>query len=208
MSDVFRFRIAEQGSPDLDRWLELRTTLYLESGLINDDQVDANGMYVDQYDDYSTHLLASDDAGVDIGCCRIIEPQGDQTLPVTDLFGIEPLPRSYEASGVAVLPRYRKALVSLGMYRAIADLADQKGYEYSYSIVEEPVLAALRGLGYPIRVLSEPLFVFNAPNVAAVIDRNETLAAMEKFDSALSSLFLRYYRKPFEWSLTESDLAP
>ena len=205
---MFRFRIAENGSPDLDRWLELRTTLYMESGLINSDQIDAGGRYVDQYDDYSTHLLASDDAGADIGCCRIIEPHGDQTLPVTDLFGIEPLHRSYEGSGVAVVPRHRKALVSLGMYRAMAELADQKGYEYSYSIVEEPVLAALRRLGYPIQVLSEPRFVFNAPNVAAVIDRNETLASMEKSDSALSSLVLRYYRKPFEWSLTESDLTP
>ena len=206
MSDVFRFRIAENGSPDLDRWLELRTTLYTESGLINSDQIDANGRYVDQYDDYSTHLLASDDAGVDIGCCRIIEPQGDQTLPITDLFGIEPLPRSYEGSGVAVLPRYRKALVSLGMYRAIAELADQKGYEYSYSIIEEPVLAALRRLGYPIQVLSEPLFVFNAPNVAAVIKRSGTLASMENNEGELSSIVLRYYRKPFEWSLTGSDL--
>jgi len=203
---VFRFRIAENGSPDLDRWLELRTTLYMESGLINRDQIDAGGRYVDQYDDYSTHLLASDDAGVDIGCCRIIEPQGDQTLPITDLFGIEPLPRSYEGSGVAVSPRYRKALVSLGMYRAIADLADQKGYEFSYSILEEPVLASLRRLGYPIQVLSEPLFVFNAPNVAAVINRSDMLASMETSEGALSSIMLRYYRKPFEWSLTEGDL--
>ncbi len=204
---MFRFRIAENGSPDLDRWLELRTTLYTESGLINSDQIDANGRYVDEYDDYSTHLLASDDTGVDIGCCRIIEPQGDQTLPITDLFGIEPHPRSYEGSGVAVLPRYRKALVSLGMYRAIAELADQRGYEYSYSILEEPVLAALRRLGYPIQVLSEPMFVFNAPNVAAVIKRSEMLASMENSDGELSSIVLRYYRKPFEWSLTESDLA-
>jgi N-acyl-L-homoserine lactone synthetase len=208
MSDVFRFRIAENGSPDLDRWLDLRTTLYLESGLIDSNEVDdAAGMYVDEYDDYSTHLLASDDAGVDIGCCRIIEPQDDQTLPVTDLFGIEPLPRSYEGSGVAVAPQHRKELVSLGLYRAISELADQKGYEYSYSIIEEPAVAALRRLGYPIEVLSEPRFVFNAPNVAAVIDRNEMLASMESSDSALSSLVQRYYRKPFEWSLAESDLA-
>ena len=136
----------------------------------------------------------------------MIEPQGDQTLPVTDLFGIDPVHRSFEGSGVAVLPRLRKSMMSLGLYRAMAYVGDQRGYEYSYSIIEAPVLASLLRLGYPLRVLSEPRFVFNAPNVAAIMDRTEILRSLERIDA--SSLVLRYYRKPFEWSLTEKDLTP
>jgi N-acyl-L-homoserine lactone synthetase len=206
---MFRFRIAERGSADFSAWLRLRTDLYLDTGLVTSDDLDeASGVYTDSYDDHSTHLLASDDDGVDIGTCRMIETYGDQTLPVTDLFGVERRPHSYEGSGVAVLPRLRKSMVSLGMYRAMAELADQRGYEYSYSIVEEPVLAYLHRLGYPLQVLSESRFVFNAANVATVIDRRELLPSFEKSDHELSAIVLRYYRKPFEWSLTESDLTP
>ncbi|MGA9103141.1 hypothetical protein [Aeromicrobium sp.] len=204
---MFRIRIAELGTPDFTAWLRLRTDLYLDTGLITLDDLDGpSALYTDTYDDYSTHLLASDDDGVDVGCCRMIEPQGDQTLPVTDLFGIDPVHRSFEGSGVAVLPRLRKSMMSLGLYRAMAYVGDQRGYEYSYSIIEAPVLASLLRLGYPLRVLSEPRFVFNAPNVAAIMDRTEILRSLERIDA--SSLVLRYYRKPFEWSLTEKDLTP
>lgn len=206
---MFSYRIAEPGSADLDRWYRLRTDLYLSSGLIAPDDVEAaSGVYRDVYDEYSTFILAADHAGVDIGCCRMIEGSAGRPLPVQDLFGIEPLPHSYEGSGVAVAPEHRKGLVSLGLYRAMAALADERGYEYAYSIVEPPYLAFLCELGYPYEALSEPRTVFNAPNVAGVIRRSDTMAAMEAAEGPFAAILLRYYRKPFDWTLTQPDLEP
>jgi len=206
---MFRFRVAEPGSADFDVWLRLRTELYLDAGLINPEDVDATtGLYRDAYSEHATHLLASDDEGDDIACCRMIESGDGRTLPVADLFGVECHPRSYEASGLAVVPRHRDAFVFVGFYRAMTELADQAGHEYCYSIVEEPTPAALQRFGYPIRVLTEPLFVFNAPNVATVIARQEIRAWMEQADDPRASAMARYYRKPFEWTLTREDLAP
>ena len=56
------------GTPDFTAWLRLRTDLYLDTGLITLDDLDGpSALYTDTYDDYSTHLLASDDDGVDVG---------------------------------------------------------------------------------------------------------------------------------------------
>ena len=204
---MFRFRIAEPGTDDLETWHRLRTHLYLEASLISPEDVDpASGLFTDQYDDYSTHLLATDDDGVDIGCCRMIDGGLDRTLPVTDLFGVERLPHSYESSGTAVAPTHRRTLVSLGLYRAMSALADERGYEYGYAIVEPPYLASLQGLGYPYEAISEPRHVFGFPNVAAVFRRRDLLPSMAAADGPFASVVLRYYQRPFDWTLTENDV--
>lgn len=206
---MYRFRVAQPDSPDLDAWFRLRTELYLAAGLIEPEDVHpSSGLFTDAYDDHSTHLLAADDAGHDIGCCRMIDATHGRTLPVTDLFGVETRPRSYEASGLAVKPEHRDAFVFVGFYRAMAELADERGHEYCYLIVEEPVPAALQRFGYPLRVLTEPRFVFNAPNVAAVIARTETQAWMDRADDPRAAAMARYYREPFDWTLTADDLVP
>ncbi len=202
---MFRYRIAEAGTDDLAGWHRLRTALYLDSGLITQDDIDPDsGLFVDAYDDHSVHLLAADDDGVDIGCWRMIEPGPGRTLPVSDLFGIDLLPNAWESSGSAIEPRYRKSPVSLGFHRALFSLAEERGYENVYGIVEQPYLAAAQRSGLPIEVVSEPRFVFNASNVATLIRRSSMVALIDS-GSDDAPAFAAYFRKPFDWTLSEDD---
>lgn len=208
-TDVFRYRIAEPGTDDIESWHRLRTSVYLDSGLITADEVDqSSGLFVDPYDEHSTHVLAANDDGLDIGCIRMVELGDGRTLPVTDLFGTEPLPHAWESSGNAVLPEYRRTAVKLGFFRALFALAEEKSYENMYAIVELPYLDTVRrSLGFPIEVVSEPQFVFNAPNVATLLTRNAVVAAMDAAP-AEGSGFAAYLRKPFDWTLKSADLTP
>jgi len=205
---VFRYRIAKPGSSDFDRWLRLRQDVYRETGLITPGEVDGStGFYVDQYDEYSTHVIASDDGGTDIACSRLIDGGDHLPLQVTDLFGIETEPRSSETSGVAAVPAYRKSWASLGLYRAMSAIAADRGHEYGYAIVEPPYLASLRRIGYPFEVISESKDVYGFANVAAVFRRGELLESMRIAEGPYASLAYRYFSKPFDWTLTEDDLA-
>jgi N-acyl-L-homoserine lactone synthetase len=205
---VFRYRIAEAGSPDFDRWLRLRQDVYLETGLITPGEVDGStGFYVDEYDEYSTHVIASDGGGTDIACSRLIDGGDHRPLQVTDLFGIKTEPRSSETSGVAAVSGYRKSWASLGLYRAMTEIAAERGHEYGYAIVEPPYLASLRRIGYPFEVISESKDVYGFPNVAAVFRRGELLESMRTAEGPYASLVYRYFSEPFDWRLTEDDLA-
>jgi hypothetical protein len=107
-----------------------------------------------------------------------------------------------------VLPEYRRTAVKLGFFRALFALAEEKSYENMYAIVELPYLDTVRrSLGFPIEVVSEPQFVFNAPNVATLITRTSVVAAMEAAPAEEAG-FAAYLRKPFDWTLTSADLTP
>lgn len=205
---MFRYRIAEPGTADLESWHRLHTDLYLESGLIAPDDIDVErGVFVDRYDDYSVHLLAANDEDVDIGCWRMITPGPGQTLPVTDLFDVEVRPNAWESSGSAIVSHYRKSPVALGFYRALFTLAEERGFENMYGIVEQPFLAAARRFGLPIEVISEPRFIFHSDNVATLITRTAMVKAIES-TGADAPAFSAFFRKPFDWTLSVDDLGP
>lgn len=203
---VFRYRVAEIGSSDFTTWLQLRTDLYLESGLIKPDELDSTGLYVDQYEDHSVHVLASDEHGADIACTRLIDGSDGAPLPVADLFDITPRSRSSEASGTAVVPPYRKSWVSLGLYRALYEIAVDRKHEHRYAIVEPRYLASLRALGYPYEVVAGPLNVFGFPNVVGVYPVADLLPSMQQADGPQTSVSFRYFSRPFEWTLTQEDV--
>jgi N-acyl-L-homoserine lactone synthetase len=206
---VFRYRIAEAGTDDLENWHRLRTQLYLDAGLLTTSDLDASGLYRDQYSEHSIHILGATDDGVDIGCWRMIEPAEGRTLPVTDLFGIEILPRAYESSGTAIKREYRKSIASLGFYRALSELADEKGYELAYGIVEVPVLESIRRLGLPIEVISDPRHVFNAANVATVSRRSEIIESLRSAHATRDGVSVAdFWDRPFDWKLSMTDLSP
>src|SRR5687768_3078269 len=142
---MIRFRMAEAGSDDIQIYHRLRTEVYLAEGLITPSDVDPDtGLYIDRYDEHSIHLLAAND--VDVGCWRMVESGPGRTLPVTDLFGVDVLPRSYESSGSAIAPAYRKTMVGLGFFRAMFAVADERGLDSAYGIVEPPYLATARAI--------------------------------------------------------------
>jgi hypothetical protein len=203
---VFRYRIAETGSSDFTTWLRLRTDLYLQSGLIRPDELDSTGLYVDQYEGHSVHVLASDEHGADIACTRLIDGSDGAPLQVTDLFDIAPRSRSSEASGTAVVAPYRKSWVSLGLYRALYEIAVDRKHENRYAILEPRFLASLRALGYPYEVVGEPLNVFGFPNIAGVYPVADLLPSMQQADGSQASVTFHYFSRPFEWTLTEEDV--
>ena len=206
MTVAFSYRVAEHGSADFTTWLRLRTDLYLDTGLITSDEVGPDGVFVDEYDDHSVHVLATDDQGVDIGCTRLIDGSDGAPLQVTDLFGLTPLSRSSEASGTALVPHHRRSWASLGLYRALYEIAVERGHEHRYSIVEPPYLASLRALGYPYEVVGEPQHVFGHENLACVYPLADLLPAMKAATNPRAAIAYRYFSQPFSWTLTEEDV--
>jgi N-acyl-L-homoserine lactone synthetase len=205
---MIHYRIAEPGSDDVETYHRLRTEMYLAEGLITPADVDpGTGLYVDQYDEHSIHLLAANDDDLDIGCWRMVESAPGRTLPVTDLFGVDVPPRSYESSGSAIVPAYRKTMVGLGFFRAIFAVAEERGLNNAYGIVEPPYLATARAIGIPIDVLSEPRHVFNADNVAIVVRRDALMAVLDTVAETVPA-FVDYFLKPFDWTLPDHDVLP
>jgi len=204
---MIRYRIAEPGGDDLEIYHRMRTEVYLAEGLITPTDVDPEtGLFTDQYDEHSIHLLAANDDGVDIGCWRMVE-SGPGRLPVTDLFGVDVPPRSYESSGSAITPAYRKTMVGLGFFRAMLAVADERGLDNAYGIVEPPYLATARAIGIPIEVLSEPRYVFNADNVAIVVRRDALMAVLDTVAESVPA-FVDYFLKPFDWTLSDHEFPP
>jgi N-acyl-L-homoserine lactone synthetase len=198
---VIRYRIAESGSDDIASYHRIRTGVYLEAGLIIPADIDDDsGFFTDRYDAHSIHLLAANDDEGDIGCWRMVESGPGRTLPVTDLFGVEVAPGSFESSGSAIVPAYRKSMVGLGFFRAMLDLADRRGFDHAYGIVEQPYLDAARGLGIPVDVLSEPRRVFNTDNVAIVVHRDKLMAVLDTVAESVPE-FVDYFLKPFDWTI-------
>jgi N-acyl-L-homoserine lactone synthetase len=205
---MIRYRIAEPGSDDIDTYHRMRTEVYLAEGLITPRDLDpVTGLFIDRYDEHSIHLLAANDEGDDIGCWRMVESGPGQTLPVTDLFGVDVSPRSYESSGSAIVPTYRKTLVGLGFFRAMFDIADERGLDNAYGIVEPPYLATARAIGIPIEVLSEPQHVFNADNVAIVVRREALMGVLDTVAETVPA-FVDYFLKPFDWTISDHEFLP
>ncbi|MFZ2528998.1 MAG: GNAT family N-acyltransferase [Rhodococcus sp. (in: high G+C Gram-positive bacteria)] len=207
---MFHYRIAEYGSEDFDRWRQIRTQLYLEAGLIEPESVDPSvGAFTDEFDGHSIHLLACDDAGEPVGCCRMIEG-GSNTLQVTKTFDLHVPHDSFEVSGTAVHQAFRKTFATLGFYRALFALAEERGYEHAYLVVEEPFLAALEVLGLPVEILTEPRWVYNTYNVVARVRVSAVAAALTAADEARggTTTFGDYFRRPFTWTLDSRDILP
>jgi N-acyl-L-homoserine lactone synthetase len=205
-SNVFQYRVAEIGSADFTAWLRLRTDVYLETRLITPDELNPAGLFVDAYEDHSVHVLASDAHGTDVACTRLIDGSDGAPLQVADLFGITPLSHPSEASGTAVVAPYRKSWVSLGLYRALFEIAVDRKHEHRYAILEPRYLASLRALGYPYQVVGEPMNVFGFPNIAGVYPVADLLASMEQADGPQASVTFRYFSRTFDWTLTREDL--
>jgi N-acyl-L-homoserine lactone synthetase len=203
---MFRYRIAAPGSTSIESWFRLRTDEYLEHGLITAADIDATtGLYTDQYDEHSIHVLASNEDGIDVGCVRMVESGGDRVLPVSDLFEIDVLPRSWELSANLVLPEYRKSALKPGLYRAVFSLAEEKGYQNMYGIVEPPYLDSLiRTTGAPIEVVSEPQFVFNALNVVILVPRH-LMAAVIETPAVEADGFAAQFGAPIRWVRTSGS---
>ena len=205
---MIRYRIAELGSDDLAIYHRMRTEVYLGEGLITPKDLDPESdLFIDRYDEHSIHLLAANEEGVDIGCWRMVESGPGRTLPVTDLFDIDVTPRSYESSGSAILPAYRKTMVGLGFFRAMFAVADEEGLDDAYGIVEPPYLATARAIGIPVEVLSEPRYVFNADNVAIVVRRDALMAVLDTVAETMPA-FVDYFLKPFDWTLSDHEFLP
>ena len=205
---MIRFRIADAGSDDIEKYHRLRTEVYLAEGLITPSDVDLEtGLFTDRYDGHSIHLLAANDDDVDIGCWRMVQGGPGRTLPVTDLFDVDVPPRTYESSGSAIAPAYRKTMVGLGFFRAMFAVADERGLDNAYGIVEPPYLATARAIGIPIEVLSEPRHVFNADNVAIVVRRDALMAVLDTVAETVPA-FVDFFLKPFDWTISDDEFLP
>lgn len=197
---IFRYVTVNEG-PLLDRWFELRTQIYLESGLIGIAELNAQGRYVDTYDDHSEHVLFFDEEAPasPIGTLRLVD--GRRTaLPVTNLFGVRTSLDAVEVSGFAVLRQYRKSFVTLGAYRLLWGYALDKAYDEIHFEIEEPLHQSLKWIGIPALATSESRITFNALNTPFMNRPEEWIPSVRARDQvrARSGLSVsRVFESPF-----------
>ncbi|MFD3707644.1 GNAT family N-acyltransferase [Nocardia sp. NPDC058658] len=186
----------------------MRTGVYLDSGRIRPDQLDPDGLFRDKYDDYSIHVLATED-GTAVGSIRMIQGRLGQ-LQACELFDL-PAPEgdTFEVSACAVVRDYRKSMVTLGLYRALFDLGEQWGYRHAYMVLAEPFRQAIVALGFPAIAVSEPRRVYNSWDVVAAVKLSSVSPGLAGADRRRGdrTRFADFFTEPFAWSLDPATLS-
>ena len=163
---MYRFKRVRDDR-DMDLWLKLRTAVYLASGFLTQSDVNDAGIYVDQYDAYSEHVLAVDDTGLVVGSARLIVRQNGEPLQVEKEFNITVEAVSAEISGLAVVAARRGSAVTAGLVRAVLEIAREGKIDRVYAEVEDDFLRHLNRFGFPLAPMTETRFVFNTFNRVA-----------------------------------------
>ena len=130
-----------------------------------------------------SHYFIETSAGLRIGTFRIIDGRLG-ALQVADQFRIVTQPNSYEISGFAVGPAYQATGVSIGVYRACYRIALDEGFDCAYMEVEDWLLNSLIRMGFPVRVIGDPRWTFNATNYAVAISIPQVVPALRAADLA------------------------
>jgi N-acyl-L-homoserine lactone synthetase len=185
--------------------------VYLEKGYIDPDQLNSDGLYVDDHDGHALHIAAFS-ADEMIGTFRLIFRDGsDGLLPVEELFDIH-LPggaAAVEPSGLAVLKEHRSyghQLAFVGLLRGIFELAVEHRAVLLCPVLEIPMIRWLQLIGFPVEIISESRTVYNTENLAVCCPVDGLIETIENKDR---SRFLKYgplFAEPFDGWLTEDRL--
>ncbi|MBS2993024.1 GNAT family N-acetyltransferase [Rhodococcus erythropolis] len=205
---IFRYEVVENQS-GLVTWSALRARLYLDSGLINHEDLDEFGLYTDEYDRHSQHhiVYAGSDSIEPVGTCRVIDGR-TTNLQVANHFEISVASNAFEISGFAVAKEYRKTFITLGFYKIMYAVATDRKYEFAYMEVEFPFLDALREIGLPVEVLSSPRHLYNTENVAVRIRVADVVTSLKSADARRNNLtrFGEFFEEPFQGIVDTADI--
>lgn len=205
---IFRYEVVESQS-GLVTWSGLRARLYLDSGLINPEDLDEFGLYTDEYDQHSQHhvVYAGSDSIIPVGTCRIIDGRATK-LQMAHHFDLSVDSNAFEISGFAIAKEYRKTFVTLGFYKIMYTVAEHRQYDFAYMEVELPFLDALREIGFPVKVMSPPRHLYNTENVAVRIRVSDVVTSLKSADARRNNLtrFGDFFEEPFHGIVDTADI--
>ena len=167
------------------------------------------GRESDPFDSEATLITAYDLKGEPVGAIRLIHrPVGTtgQRLPVE----LDPFSRrldgarsAVEVSRLAVAAAHRgNSLVMLGLCRMVLQEMEAARIDDCYAIVERPLLISLRAIGFPFRVLGEPIEHFGGLVSVVVAPVAELVPGAVK-----AGRFGDFFESPFNGILGEDVIA-
>lgn len=155
-SALVTLRIAEPA--DVEALERCRFDVYAEQGFI-DARDFPEGRERDGFDDHAVSAIAT--AGPDdevVGTARLIVA-ADGPLPIEAAPHAVDVGRpgpAAEISRLCVRRAYRHGRAGIGLCRVLFQVAEQRGVEVVYAILDERLLAGLRWIGLPFRAIGPP----------------------------------------------------
>lgn len=203
------YRMVLASSPgDCELWMQLRRDLYLGSGLIGPQQL-VEGAYRDKYDSYSHHVLVLTESDEAVGCGRLILRDEGRPLQVEEHFELNVATTSAEVSGFAIAEDHKAGLATLGLTRALVEVAGDLGVETLYAEVEPWFLSALQRMGFPFAPLTEAKWLYNTWNLTAAVAVAQIWDVVAKANhQAAPSAMAAYFSSPWTWTISAADLVP
>lgn len=155
-SALVTLRIAEPA--DFEALERCRFDVYAEQGYI-----DARGFPAarerDAYDDHAVSAIATvGPTSVVVGTARLIVA-ADGPLPIQaapHAVDVGKLGHAAEISRLCVRREYRHGRAGIGLCRVLFQVAEKRGVEVVYAILDERLLAGLRWIGLPFRAIGPP----------------------------------------------------
>lgn len=141
----------------------LRYEVYVEEKKWIDPNTLSGDREVDEFDEQSTLMVAYDLVGDPVGCLRVIH-QGPIALPVERApfnIPISAERRCAEISRLAVRREHRgNEILLAGLFRQATQILSDHSVEDVYALVERPLFALLKYMGFPFVELGSPLEFF------------------------------------------------
>lgn len=149
-------RIADPA--DAEALERCRCDVYAEQGFIEARDFPA-GRERDAYDDHAVSAIATvGPAGAVVGTARLIVA-ADGPLPIEAAPHAVDVGRQGQAaefSRLCVRQEYRHGRAGIGLCRVLFQVAERRGVEVIYAILDERLLAGLRWIGLPFRAIGPP----------------------------------------------------
>jgi N-acyl-L-homoserine lactone synthetase len=185
---------------DVDRqdWLRTRQNVYLDAGLITDDDL-VDGVYQDSFDERCHHILACGQDGEPAGSARLIVRDGDAApLHLEGHFAMDVELNSAEISGFTVVSAHRQTKVLAGLARAVFEVAREEQIIWLYAVVEPSFLRMVQRLGFPFEAVTEQKWVYNTWNFVVRISVPGFVSLVDEMAAAgqMSTI-----SQPFEFQL-------
>ena len=156
VSSLVTIRVALE--EDMQAIRKCRYDVYSKEGFIDPSDF-PDGQEFDQFDESSVHVIAQvGDSHEAAGTTRIILGKYSN-LPVQyepHLVSVPKIEKAGEISRLCVRDSHRDGKISIGLYRVLFHVIEQRGVEVIYVIVDNEFFETLCWLGFPFEKIGEP----------------------------------------------------
>ena len=156
VSPLVTIRVASE--EDMQAIRKCRYDVYSKEGFI-DPSCFPDGQELDQYDESSVHVIAQvGDSLEAAGTTRIILGKYSN-LPIQyepHLVSVPEIEKAGEISRLCVRDNHSDGKISIGLYRVLFHVIEQRDVEVIYVIVDNEFFETLCWLGFPFEKIGEP----------------------------------------------------